>query len=387
MTWSLPDNNTLGQAIVAALVCGILAWYLSSRIYCRDRQNGAVKNKLVEPLFMPTPVNRDFQWDKAPTLDPYPFKPGPFRLTMGIRNLSVQHWLLIEPSYLKVVSEKRMLLGNCHPDYPPHKDIRSSTLFAKDEAGPAIKELYTIITKYMLKKYPMCFSKQGNTLYNKITDRSIPYMPDPHAGHKTLLEQLAETVEEDFIILLKDPSRANTKDGQEYFFKAGVFAFAAGFDPLDRFDTPLLFVHHPIPGYEEKLKPQMNRFFDKLAPGKIVTRSNFSAQTHARYFADNDNKGHNLPPGHVQTAHDYASLDFERQVHYRSERQTLTKLPETGAVVFTIRTYLFPFATVKKEGPELCERLIGAIEGLDKDMAAYKRACEWGPPVIRYLSE
>ena len=63
-----------------------------------------------------------------------------------------------------------------------------------------------------------------------------------------------------------------------------MFAFAAGFNPIDRFNTPLSFIHHPIPGYESKLKISMNRFFNRLSPGQFVTRLNFSIQTHNKFM-------------------------------------------------------------------------------------------------------
>lgn len=131
----------------------------------------------------------------------------------------------------------------------------------------------------------------------------------------------------------------------------------------------------------------MNRFFDRIKPGQFVNRNNFSVQTHDKLYVDDSNKGHNLPENYVQKEISFDSLDFETQVHYRSERQTLTKLPESGAVVFTIKTYLLPLPDVKNEGQEVCERLIGAIEGFPDDIAVYKRSKEWGPPVIKYLQQ
>lgn len=130
----------------------------------------------------------------------------------------------------------------------------------------------------------------------------------------------------------------------------------------------------------------MNRFFNRLLPGQFVTRLNYSMQTHNKFYVDDANKGHNLPEGFVQEPLKYEDLDFENQVHYRSERQVLTKLPKSGAMVFTIRTYLLPLAEVKKK-VEVCDRLIGAINGFPKDISQYKRADEWGPAVIQYLSE
>lgn len=327
------------------------------------------------------PVGDDFVWDKTPAIKSLPFKNAAYKLTMGIRNLDPQDWLLVEPTYKKKLEIKRKIICNELPEYG--KETRPSTLFTTEEAIPAINEFYQIVVQYMCDKYPKYFSKNDTHFTNSITGNVFPLKDD---NPEKILEYLAATIEEDFIILLKDPRREHEENGTEYFFKAGIFAFAAGFDPKDRFNTPLSFIHHPIPGYKEKLKVLMNRFFLRLAPGQFVTRSNFSMQTHGKHYVDDQNKGHNMPEGAKQEALDYDLLDFEKQVHYRSERQTLTKLPKTDAILFTIRTYLHPLCEIKAEGPEVCERLIGAINGFPEDIAYYKRSAEWGPPVIRYLS-
>lgn len=305
---------------------------------------------------------------------------------MGIKKLDPQDWLLVESSYKRVLAEKHRIVTNSHPDYPPEKDLKASTVFWTPEADKAIREFYDVVTVYMCSKYPMHFIREKGVIYNNITGERVPYSSKDVAG-KQCLSHLSRIIEEDFIILLKDPSREHEKDGTEYFFKGGVFAFAAGFDPRDRFNMPLSYVHHPIPGYEAKLKLLMNRFFGRLEPGQFVTRSNFSVQTHPKYYVDNANKGHNTPETDIQIPIPYESLDFDKDVHYRSERQTLTKLPELGAVVFSIRTYLHPMREIKDEPVQVRERLIGAIRGFPDDISQYKRSGEWGPPVIKYLEE
>lgn len=350
------------------------------------------KSKEYQPL-KPIPVT-DFQWDQIEPIKSYPFKNAEYKLTMGIRTLDPQDWLLIEPTYKSRIETKSKILNNNHPDYPSTKDLRSSTLFSTPEAILAIKEFYGIVMNYMCDKYPTCFKIQEdeNLIYNLITNKKYP-MPnsidDVEFDSYQLQEFLAENIEEDFIILLKDPTRESEENGgNEYFFKAGVFAFAAGFNPIDRFNTPLSFIHHPIPGYESKLKISMNRFFNRLSPGQFVTRLNFSIQTHNKFYVDDSNKGyHNPKGGDVLELLKFEDLDFENQVHYRSERQVLTKLPKSGAIVFTIRTYLLPLAQIKSEGKEVCDRLIGAIKGFPKDIAHYKRSDEWGEAVIQYLSK
>lgn len=52
---------------------------------------------------------------------------------------------------------------------------------------------------------------------------------------------------------------------------------------------------------------------------------------------------------------------------FRSERQTLRRLPRTGAVIFTIRTYLTPIEELAKE-PGVPSRLASAVRGWDEEV-------------------
>ena len=58
------------------------------------------------------------------------FQNAEYKLTMGIRTLDPQDWLLIEPTYKSRIETKSKILNNNHPDYPSTKDLRSSTLFS-----------------------------------------------------------------------------------------------------------------------------------------------------------------------------------------------------------------------------------------------------------------
>lgn len=361
--------------LAAAVVLFVLWWV--------KRKGSKVKPVAARPSKTPNsyvvaPVAADFDWRKEEPLKSYPYKDKPYRLTMGITKLDAQDWLLLEDSYLTELEEKSKILTNTNTKYPADKDLRGSTFFESPEADHAIREFYDVTMTYMCTKYPIYFKKGEKGIHNTITGEHVPLSSANHSRTE-LQEALARVIQEDFIILLKDPSRGDEKYGDEYFFKAGVFAFAAGFDPKDKFDKALTSVHAPIPGYEEKLKKLMNRFFDRLNPYEMVTRSNFSVQTHDKYYVDNDNKGY-----HNDYSTEVPTFD-ENELHYRSERQVLTKLPESGAIVFTIRTYLHPFKMFADRFPEDGRRLASAIRYLPQDMANYKGAEKWGDSAKLYL--
>jgi hypothetical protein len=97
-------------------------------------------------------------------------------------------------------------------------------------------------------------------------------------------------------------------------------------------------------------------------------------------------------------------LDLEKVCHYaisndgdpdltciqtflRCERQTLHRLPVSGAIVFAFHTYLYPIRDIKAEGSG--EDLAQAIDGLEngsvREMFTYKNGDKWADAVREYL--
>jgi len=58
----------------------------------------------------------------------------------------------------------------------------------------------------------------------------------------------------------------------------------------------------------------------------------------------------------------------------RVERQTLRRLPRSGAIVFTIRVYMTPLAEL---GPGEAGRLAAAIRGLKEQEVVYRHRRQW----------
>lgn len=75
------------------------------------------------------------------------------------------------------------------------------------------------------------------------------------------------------------------------------------------------------------------------------------------------------------------------QTRVRSERQVVHRLPQSRAILFSFKTYLYSIQEIKEEG--LGEVLAEAIDGLKSgnvpQFYQYKRASEWGSSVQRYL--
>jgi len=73
-------------------------------------------------------------------------------------------------------------------------------------------------------------------------------------------------------------------------------------------------------------------------------------------------------------------------LYIRIERQTLSRLPLSGAVLFTIRSYQHPLTSMAQaQFRQHAATLAQAIRRLDEKAWRYKKADRWSGNVLPYL--
>jgi hypothetical protein len=72
------------------------------------------------------------------------------------------------------------------------------------------------------------------------------------------------------------------------------------------------------------------------------------------------------------------------RVFFRIEFQTLTRLPQTGGILFTIHTYVTPLSEVV-EDPASLRRLTAVMRDFPETMKDYKGMHPYYPALMRYL--
>lgn len=313
------------------------------------------EHEITNPFAGVSSVSKEFNWSTAEPIRHRPFKDLEYQVKMGLTNVHRDEWLYVESTYKGRTDIKKGYLED-----PIRED---EMVYCSPRGEDAVQELYETVTQFMLEKYPMCFEVRDNGIYNKIRDETIPRYPSQVETSRELIHILARFVEEDLILLLPNA------DG-EYTVQAGIFAFAAGFNPKGLAGATLDQIHHPVPRYRTGMQKGMKRFFERVKPGMLVQRQNWNLQPHNKlaYYGSGKNE-ENDGRGSVLTADE---LDFSREVFLRSERQTVTRLPKTGAAVFAVRTYTFPLSEIKEDGPEVAERLVRAMDRVPPDVAEYK---------------
>jgi hypothetical protein len=281
----------------------------------------------------------------------------------GIQANHPNDLILLDSTYRSRLAYRRHLLRT-HP---------AETYGHLPAASWAVSEFYTyIVSHHLPTRFPQHFSKSpsGTLVQNHTTTNTYPIISQsaPNA-----LRALGENLDEDFVFLLPG-------DDGTWRVSAFVVCFPSGFNLAEKLGWVLGDVHSPVPGLEQKLEKSLERFFTKLAPGveNGVRRVNWGIARSAELFTPN---GTHVYEGQ-EVAEDAAICAEECCL--RVERQTLWKLPGTGAIVFGIKTYMYPLSEIKAEEGE-AERLAEAIEGLGDDMGRYKARGVWGKQVLEYL--
>ena len=76
-------------------------------------------------------------------------------------------------------------------------------------------------------------------------------------------------------------------------------------------------------------------------------------------------------------------ISAETPLFYRTERQSLLRLPTTGAIAFTIRVYLHPVEALH-EHPGAMAALLAAVDATPLPLKRYKGFDRLEPALARY---
>ncbi|KZT12647.1 uncharacterized protein LAESUDRAFT_640177 [Laetiporus sulphureus 93-53] len=373
------------------------------------------------PVEFDYPAIEPFEGDIM-TLKPIPYRPfrwGEYHVTMGIRSMNWNEWTEIDKTffdYHKVVKHRLQIRGDraviVNPAQP---GIVGS-------AHAAARELVHELAEYLSRRYPDLYrvvrkekgEKGEGGWYGEGPIKTITIEPLDQTYDLDEMEPLKVAsllIQEDLAIMIEGT------DGR-YYLQAGAICIAGSWRLQDKIGMPLEEIHVTghVPQYQSKLHLSMSRFFRRLPVDKPVVRNNYGFQLVRPPTADpNADPIEALDPTELswcRTVHgDEDRMDFERiaaanittlvdekeeqkrtqmpvnpkTVYLRSERQTLRRLPRTGAIVFTIRVYQTPVEQLAAE-PGVPGRLASAVRGWSDDVAEYKSLHVY-KDILQYLDE
>lgn len=184
------------------------------------------------------------------------------------------------------------------------------------------------------------------------------------------LEGAARSAWEDMCLLTRRPDEA------AYRLVGAAVAFPTDWRIADKLGHPMIALHRPIHGYAEQIGGPVDHFMAKLKPGRIYGRCNWfvSPTSGLRWIAQG------LPE--QQFAHVTAENAGET-LFVRSERQTLRKLPQTGAIVFTIGIYIAPLGSLS---PANIARMAESLATIPEAEARRRGAAHFAPQLQAFAA-
>lgn len=239
---------------------------------------------------------------------------GPaFRI--GVQPLEADDWLVISDRLAAYRAEKAALIA-----------IKQDEVFAAEpETLAAQHEVLERVTSYA--SHHLGFD--------------IPPCPEDEPP----LQFAARHIEDDLVLMRKGQT--------DWRLAAGSLCFPSSWRLRDKFGHPMDIVHGTVPGFGTGTRNAaiIARMFDALPIDKPVIRANWSIYP--------DNALHH-PSSHGETSGGFeVSRPIIEQGFFRSERQTLTKLPRSGDIVFTIRIGIETLAetVIRGDGSKLASAL------------------------------
>ncbi len=283
------------------------------------------------------------------------FEPGPHRMAMGLVACKPSDWIELDERYAEEMALRRDLL-----------DRRREDVFAAVPGSEAARrETWDVLAAHLTAQWPDWFVAGHGELANRLTGERWS-LDDPG---RDPLEAAALLVQEDLCLVELRPEGP--------VLTAGVVCFPSRWRLLDKIGHPLTAVHGPVPFYGEKLARPVDRFMAVVKPGHISVRLNWSVVDDPTLFQ---------PGGkwRVDRNEQITAANAGQALFVRVERQTLTRLPVSSAVLFTIRVHVYPLGRVVAR-PEVAARLASAVRALPEETVHYKSLRRFREPLLAYL--
>jgi dimethylamine monooxygenase subunit A len=171
------------------------------------------------------------------------------------------------------------------------------------------------------------------------------------------LEAAGRAVQEDLCLMVK-------RDGG-WHLDAAVLCFPSIWSLTEKLGRPMAGVHQGVPHYDTDLDGRVDRFFDRLTPGRAVWRRNLSLKPYPLLF---------LPMAKLKTVPGGTPVRPDGSPYWlRTEFQTLQTLPRSGAILFTIKLQLAPLGVLRQR-PDRAASYLAMLESWDGPMHDYKSA-------------
>jgi hypothetical protein len=285
----------------------------------------------------------------------FPFEDDTFKMVMGVKALNDNGLIEVDhESYRDEVALKDKLLSDDYDQY----------FQAPPETESSQWEVVELLLQDMASHYPHYFELaiDGNRWIwrNRLLDDETCFiLGESDSLLLPPLDWLGRQVQEDLLIL-----SGASADGMRLV--AGQLCFPNAWCLDDKMGKSFLGIHHEVPLFAEYLGRSSNLLLERLKPGRPVWRVNWSIKATPRL--------NHIPRFFYEAQQAYQNFTVENigeRSFLRIERQTLSRLPGTSDILFTIHTYQAPMMTVV-ENVDYARRIANVVQTMPEELLIYK---------------
>jgi hypothetical protein len=267
-------------------------------------------------------------------------------LRLGLRKLDPGDWLVVDNDFTQF-HDNKLHTRTAHGD---------KVYAALPGSEPAQQELRQLVLGHLTNDHSSKYEISGSKIAHR--DCNLSWSLDDESLWQTSL-----WVQEDICLMeLRD---------REYCLTAASVCAPSNWPLEQKMGCSLDDIHGPVPGYGQQLSRRVNRLFANLKPDRPLVRFNWSVQELPELFWRKDLRnavGADKAPEEelakwlekgVEKGLEKEATDF----FWRVERQTLRRLPRTGAIVFTIRIFIHSFSVMSRAAdfPTSLSSLLGQL--------------------------
>jgi len=297
-----------------------------------------------------------------PAYQPYRWAGVDFAL--GLRPIRMSEWIQFSPRHAGNMSEKRARLG-------AQRDQYYRTL---PESLEAQRELRARVVAHLATDHSDRYALAGSTLTSHRESRTWD-LDDPDVEP---LRQLGDVVEEDFMLLHEVEGVTRIIASSNAYSSSGRLVAAVG--------QTVHWAHIPVPTLSDKLGGRIDRVLSSVHEDTPCERFNWQVTPMATLFFPHDD------PHRANASAMHAVCDALRRepgragelLFIRVERQTLSRLPASRAVAFSLHTYSDPLSSLGAD-PEAARSMLKLLEGYSASRWHYTEMDIVREPLLDYL--
>ena len=299
---------------------------------------------------------------RPPFYRPYCWAAADFQL--GLRPINPNRWVLMEADHAANMREKRERLAAYPQRY--YRTIPSSL--------QAQRELRDLVVAHLLNDYPERFARID--LGIRSLDTGIDYDSSDPAVEPLL--QLSNLIEEDFMLIEEVDGSSLITVASNVYSSSGRLVASVG--------RAVDWAHEPVPRLTDTLGRRIDRIIGSVHATTPCERFNWQLTPLSSIFFPRDNP-HAANAAAMHGICETLRANPERAgdlLWIRVERQTLSRLPNSRAVAFSLRTYCDPLSSILSD-LESVRAILALLRGYSTERLKYSEMDIVREPIIAWL--